>query len=148
MVPALAGGILLSEVADVQLMALMRTPHAAIALCIKEPARLIRGQLMQGTSKGKTNGADRSKRGDKLETKYKATIPPCYAPRPQTFTPTSTELLIVSFHNIEIEMSQLSYSRYGKDNIRLYKVHRNQDGTQDVVEMTVCSLLEGDIETS
>jgi len=45
-------------------------------------------------------------------------------------------------------MSQLSYARYGKDNIRLYKVHRNADGTQDVVEMTVCSLLEGDIETS
>lgn len=45
-------------------------------------------------------------------------------------------------------MSQLSYARYGKDNIRLYKVHRNEDGTQDVVEMTVCSLLEGDIETS
>lgn len=46
------------------------------------------------------------------------------------------------------KMSQLSYARYGKDNIRLYKVHRNQDGTQDVVEMTVCSLLEGDVETS
>lgn len=45
-------------------------------------------------------------------------------------------------------MSQLSAARYGKDNIRLYKVHKNQDGTQDVVEMTVCSLLEGDIETS
>jgi urate oxidase len=45
-------------------------------------------------------------------------------------------------------MSQLSYARYGKDNVRLYKVRRNQDGTQDVVELTVCSLLEGDIETS
>jgi urate oxidase len=45
-------------------------------------------------------------------------------------------------------MSQLSSARYGKDNIRLYKVHRNADGTQSVVEMTVCILLEGDIETS
>lgn len=45
-------------------------------------------------------------------------------------------------------MSQLSYARYGKDNIRLYKVKRNDDGTQDVVEMTVRILLEGDIETS
>lgn len=45
-------------------------------------------------------------------------------------------------------MSQLASARYGKDNIRLYKVHRNQDGTQSVVEMTVCILLEGDIETS
>ncbi|KAF2432723.1 uricase [Tothia fuscella] len=45
-------------------------------------------------------------------------------------------------------MSQLAAARYGKDNIRLYKVHRNQDGMQSVVEMTVCILLEGDIETS
>jgi urate oxidase len=45
-------------------------------------------------------------------------------------------------------MSQLASARYGKDNIRLYKVQRNQDGTQSVVEMTVCILLEGDIETS
>jgi len=45
-------------------------------------------------------------------------------------------------------MSQLSSARYGKDNIRLYKVHRNADGTQSVVEMTVCILLEGEIDTS
>lgn len=45
-------------------------------------------------------------------------------------------------------MSQLSYARYGKDNVRLYKVHRNTDGTQDVTEMTVCTLLEGDIADS
>jgi urate oxidase len=45
-------------------------------------------------------------------------------------------------------MSQLSYARYGKDNIRLYKVKRNSDGTQDIVEMTVRILLEGEIETS
>lgn len=45
-------------------------------------------------------------------------------------------------------MSELGFARYGKDNIRLYKVKKNADGTQDVVEMTVCILLEGDIETS
>jgi len=45
-------------------------------------------------------------------------------------------------------MSHLSYARYGKDNVRLYKVQRNPDGTQDVCEMTVCTLLEGDIAAS
>lgn len=46
-------------------------------------------------------------------------------------------------------MSQLNYARYGKDNIRLYKVHRDPNtGVQDVAEFTVCTLLEGDIETS
>lgn len=46
-------------------------------------------------------------------------------------------------------MSQLSYARYGKDNIRLYKVHKDEKtGVQSVVEMTVCILLEGDIDTS
>ncbi|TKA32038.1 Uricase [Salinomyces thailandicus] len=45
-------------------------------------------------------------------------------------------------------MSALSYARYGKDNVRLLKVHRNPDGTQDVTEMTVCTLLEGDIAAS
>lgn len=46
-------------------------------------------------------------------------------------------------------MSRLSYARYGKDNIRLYKVHRDEKtGTQSVVEMTVRILLEGDVETS
>jgi len=46
-------------------------------------------------------------------------------------------------------MAELSYARYGKDNIRLYKVHRDaKSGIQSVVEMTVCILLEGDIETS
>ncbi|ORY02956.1 hypothetical protein BCR34DRAFT_492808 [Clohesyomyces aquaticus] len=46
-------------------------------------------------------------------------------------------------------MSQLSYARYGKDNIRLYKREIDEKaGTQSVVEMTVCTLLEGDIETS
>jgi len=46
-------------------------------------------------------------------------------------------------------MSELSYARYGKDNIRLYKVSRDaQSGIQSVVEQTVRILLEGDIETS
>ncbi|KAF2281506.1 uricase [Westerdykella ornata] len=46
-------------------------------------------------------------------------------------------------------MSQLSYARYGKDNVRLYKVDKNeQTGVHTVVEQTVQVLLEGDIETS
>lgn len=45
-------------------------------------------------------------------------------------------------------MSQLSYARYGKDNVRLYKVQKEANGLQHVTEMTVCTLLEGDIETS
>jgi len=46
-------------------------------------------------------------------------------------------------------MSQLSYARYGKDNIRLYKVDKNEKtGVQTVVEQTVCTLLEGDIDVS
>ncbi|KAL8646791.1 MAG: hypothetical protein Q9210_005929 [Variospora velana] len=46
-------------------------------------------------------------------------------------------------------MAKLSVAQYGKDNIRVYKVHRNEEtGVQDVVEMTVCVLLQGDIETS
>lgn len=46
-------------------------------------------------------------------------------------------------------MPQLSHARYGKDNIRLYKVNKNEKtGVHTVVEQTVCTLLEGDIETS
>ena len=46
-------------------------------------------------------------------------------------------------------MPQLTSARYGKDNIRVYKVHRDQaTGVQTVVEMTVCVLLEGEIDTS
>lgn len=46
-------------------------------------------------------------------------------------------------------MPQLSDAQYGKDNIRVYKVHKDeQTGVQTVVEMTVCVLLQGDIETS
>ncbi|KAF4119741.1 urate oxidase [Geosmithia morbida] len=46
-------------------------------------------------------------------------------------------------------MPHVAAARYGKDNVRVYKVHRDPStGTQTVVEMTVCCLLEGDIETS
>ena len=46
-------------------------------------------------------------------------------------------------------MAQVSAARYGKDNIRVYKVHKDETtGFQTVVEMTVCVLLKGDIETS
>lgn len=45
--------------------------------------------------------------------------------------------------------SQLSAARYGKDNVRVYKVHRDpKTNVQAVVEMTVCVLLEGDIDVS
>ncbi|KAL4914687.1 hypothetical protein BDW62DRAFT_204317 [Aspergillus aurantiobrunneus] len=40
-------------------------------------------------------------------------------------------------------------ARYGKDNVRVYKVHRDEKtGVQTVVEMTVCVLLEGEIDSS
>ncbi|KAL2136344.1 hypothetical protein VTI74DRAFT_4176 [Chaetomium olivicolor] len=46
-------------------------------------------------------------------------------------------------------MPVLASARYGKDNVRVYKVHRDeQTGVQSVTEMTVCCLLEGQIETS
>ena len=45
--------------------------------------------------------------------------------------------------------TRLLSARYGKDNVRVCKVHRDeQSGVQTVVEMTVCVLLEGEIETS
>jgi urate oxidase len=46
-------------------------------------------------------------------------------------------------------MAELTTARYGKDNVRLYKVHRDEaTGIQSVAEMTVGVLLEGDIATS
>ncbi|KAL2048612.1 hypothetical protein N7G274_000524 [Stereocaulon virgatum] len=46
-------------------------------------------------------------------------------------------------------MASVSAAQYGKDNIRVYKVHKEEKtGFQTVVEMTVCVLLKGDIETS
>jgi hypothetical protein len=45
--------------------------------------------------------------------------------------------------------TRLRAARYGKDNVRVYKVHRDKEtGVQTVVEMTVCVLLEGQIEQS
>lgn len=45
-------------------------------------------------------------------------------------------------------MPSLNIGRYGKDNVRVYKVERHSDGTQSVAEFTVSVLLEGDISTS
>jgi urate oxidase len=46
-------------------------------------------------------------------------------------------------------MAAIVEARYGKDNVRVYKVHRDEkSGVQTVTEMTVCALLEGDIEPS
>jgi urate oxidase len=46
-------------------------------------------------------------------------------------------------------MPQLSFAEYGKDNVRVYKVDRNEKlGTHAVTEMTVCCLLQGAIDTS
>ncbi|KAL8969970.1 MAG: hypothetical protein Q9183_001740 [Haloplaca sp. 2 TL-2023] len=46
-------------------------------------------------------------------------------------------------------MPNLSKAQYGKDNIRVYKVHRDEKtGEQNVVEMTVGVLLSGEIDTS
>lgn len=46
-------------------------------------------------------------------------------------------------------MPSLASARYGKENVRVYKVHRDQEtGFQTVIEMTVCCLLEGAIDTS
>lgn len=46
-------------------------------------------------------------------------------------------------------MALVSSARYGKDNVRVYKVHRDEKtGVQTVTEMTICVLLEGEIETS
>jgi len=46
-------------------------------------------------------------------------------------------------------MAAIASARYGKDNVRVYKVERDEKtGVQTVTEMTVCVLLEGAIETS
>jgi urate oxidase len=46
-------------------------------------------------------------------------------------------------------MASIASARYGKDNVRVYKVERDEKtGVQTVTEMTVCVLLEGAIETS
>ncbi|PHH88404.1 hypothetical protein CDD83_7563 [Cordyceps sp. RAO-2017] len=46
-------------------------------------------------------------------------------------------------------MPYISAARYGKDNVRILKVSRDADtGVQVVTELTVCCLLEGDIDSS
>lgn len=46
-------------------------------------------------------------------------------------------------------MASVASARYGKDNVRVYKVERDEKtGFQTVTEMTVCVLLEGAIEVS
>jgi urate oxidase len=46
-------------------------------------------------------------------------------------------------------MASIAAARYGKDNVRVYKVERDEKtGVQTVTEMTVCVLLEGAIDTS
>ena len=46
-------------------------------------------------------------------------------------------------------MAAIASARYGKDNVRVYKVERNQEtGIQTVTEMTITVLLEGAIYTS
>jgi len=46
-------------------------------------------------------------------------------------------------------MPHLASARYGKDNVRVYKVHKDEaTGVHTVTELTVCALLEGEIDTS
>jgi urate oxidase len=46
-------------------------------------------------------------------------------------------------------MASVASARYGKDNVRVYKVERDaKTGVQTAIEMTVTVLLEGAIETS
>jgi urate oxidase len=46
-------------------------------------------------------------------------------------------------------MATVAAARYGKDNVRVYKVEKDAStGMQTVTEMTVCVLLEGEIDTS
>jgi len=46
-------------------------------------------------------------------------------------------------------MARVAFAEYGKDNVRVLKVHRDAEtGSQSVTEMTVCCVLQGDIETS
>jgi hypothetical protein len=45
-------------------------------------------------------------------------------------------------------MPQVHYSKYGKDNVRVYKVEKQENGVHNVYEFTVKSMLEGDIDTS
>lgn len=45
------------------------------------------------------------------------------------------------------ELSTLSYAKYGKTNVRVFRIVRGDAGLHTVVEYNVETLLEGDIET-
>jgi urate oxidase len=46
-------------------------------------------------------------------------------------------------------MARVAFAEYGKDNVRICKIERNAEtGVHTVTEMTVCCVLQGDIETS
>jgi urate oxidase len=50
---------------------------------------------------------------------------------------------------MQLIMPTLSAAKYGKDNIRVCKVDRDAEtGIHQVTEMTVCVLLEGEIDAS
>ena len=55
----------------------------------------------------------------------------------------------IDSHHSSTVMPSLSSARYGKDNIRLYKVEKDEaTKTHTVIEYTVTVLLEGDIDVS
>jgi urate oxidase len=46
-------------------------------------------------------------------------------------------------------MASVAAARYGKDNVRVYKVEKDErSGVQTAIEMTITVMLEGAIETS
>ncbi|KAJ3522521.1 hypothetical protein NMY22_g11854 [Coprinellus aureogranulatus] len=46
------------------------------------------------------------------------------------------------------ELTTLAYAKYGKTNVRVFRIVRGEGGVHTVVEYSVETLLEGDIETS
>lgn len=66
--------------------------------------------------------------------------------------PAILRTIYINIHELEYTVtmtSRLASARYGKENVRVYKVHRDEaSGTQTVFEMTVSVLLEGEIDVS
>lgn len=63
--------------------------------------------------------------------------------------PPNTKISLWPPYSKYSRMPHVSAAQYGKDNVRVYKVHKDEKtGVQTVVEMTVCVLLRGDIESS
>jgi urate oxidase len=56
--------------------------------------------------------------------------------------------LSIDSHATSATMPKLSYAGYGKDNVRVLKVQKEESGVHSVFEFTVQTILEGDIETS